>query len=155
MATYEKAIDTLNDLILINNDRVEGYQTAIDELKDLESDLQSLFQNFITTSNRHVAELTDAVLELGGSPATGTTNSGKIYRAWMDVRAAISGGDRLSVLNSCEFGEDAAQKAYKTALEEQYELPSEVRQIIADQQSTLLKAHDTVKEYRDTEKVLH
>jgi len=154
MATYEKAIDILNDLILINNDRAEGYEKALDELKELELDLHTLFQNFITNSTRHVSELSDAVLELGGTPAEGTTNAGKIYRTWMDVKTAFTGKDRLAVLSSCEYGEDAAQKAYKAALDEQYELPSNIRQTIVEQQADLKKSHDTVKDLRDTEKVL-
>lgn len=42
--------------------------------------------------------------------------SGKLYRAWMDGKAAFSGGDKASVLSNCEAGEDAVQRAYKTAI---------------------------------------
>ncbi len=154
MATYEKAIGIMNDLILINNDRALGYQKALDELKGIDLGLRTLFQNFITNSRRHIAELTNEVLALGGSPASGTTVAGKVYRAWMDLKTTFKGEDRIAVLSSCEFGEDAAQNAYKTALEESYSLPSEVRQTIAEQQHTLQRSHDTVKELRDTEKVL-
>ena len=42
--------------------------------------------------------------------------SGKIYRTWMDVKAAFARKERLSVLEACEFGEDAAQRAYEAAL---------------------------------------
>jgi uncharacterized protein (TIGR02284 family) len=154
MATYEQAIDTLNDLIQINNDRAAGYEKAINELKGLDIDLRTLFQNFITNSRRHVAELTGKVLELGGTPANGTTVSGKVYRAWMDLKTTFKGEDRIAVLSSCEFGEDAAQNAYRTALSFAYELPTSVRQIISEQQQTLKKSHDAVKELRDTEKVL-
>jgi hypothetical protein len=33
----------------------------------------------------------------------------------MDVKVSFSGNDRQAILESCEFGEDAAQKAYKDA----------------------------------------
>ena len=33
MENSKETIDTLNDLILINNDRIAGYEKAIDELK--------------------------------------------------------------------------------------------------------------------------
>ena len=36
---------------------------------------------------------------------------GKIYSAWMDVKSAFTCKNRVSILASCEFGEDQAQKA--------------------------------------------
>jgi hypothetical protein len=44
----EKSIDVLNKLIEINNDRIEGYQTASDETK--ESDLKELFSKLSNTA---------------------------------------------------------------------------------------------------------
>src|SRR5690349_19819739 len=102
----EKSIDVLNMLIQINNDRIEGYQTASKETE--ERDLQSLFSDLIETSETCRAELTEEVERLGGTPAEGTKTSGKFFRAWMDVKAAITGKDRKAILSSCEFGEDAA-----------------------------------------------
>jgi uncharacterized protein (TIGR02284 family) len=67
----------------------------------------------------------------------------------MDVKATFSGGNRKSVLAACEFGEDAAQKAYKSALEED-DLSPDVRSTIESQKATLLEAHDQVKMMRDT-----
>ncbi len=43
----------------------------------------------------------------------GTTEMGKIYRAWMDVKAVFTGENRHTILSNCEAGEDATQKAYK------------------------------------------
>ena len=40
----EKITSILNDLIRINNDRVVGYEKAIEELKDDDTDLKTLFQ---------------------------------------------------------------------------------------------------------------
>ena len=92
---------------------------------------------------------------LGGEPATGTTNSGKIFRAWMDVKATFSGKDRHAILSSCEFGEDAAQKAYKAALASDAEISAETRQLITDQQSSLKTSHDLIKKYRDVQEAVN
>src|SRR5436305_4788716 len=105
----EKVLSVLNDLIRINNDRVDGYEKAIDELKDEDADLRTLFQGYINESRKNALELTPEVTRLGGDPADGTTNSGKIYRVWMDLKATVTGKDRETVLANCEFGEDAAQ----------------------------------------------
>ena len=144
----EKVIGILNDLVRINHDRVVGYEKATDELKDEDADLKALFQRYITESRQYGQELTTEVNRLGGNPADGTTNSGKVYRVWMDLKAAVTGHDRKTVLDNCEFGEDAAQKAYDTALHDE-DLPAYIREMLLDQNETLLDAHDEVKNLRD------
>lgn len=145
----EKVTGILNDLLRINHDRVVGYEKAIDELKDEDADLKSLFQRYITESRQYAQELTAEVQRLGGDPAEGTTNSGKIYRVWMDLKAAITGKDRQTILNNCEFGEDAAQKAYDTALNADVELEPSLRELIVRQKASLKVGHDEVKRLRD------
>jgi uncharacterized protein (TIGR02284 family) len=145
----EKVAGIINDLVRINHDRVVGYEKAIDELKDSDADLRTLFQRYITESRQYAQELTQEVSRLGGDPADGTTNSGKIYRVWMDLKATVTGKDRKTILNNCEFGEDAAQKAYDTALNSDAEFEPSIRDLIVRQKATLKAGHDEVKRLRD------
>lgn len=145
----DKVANILNDLIRINHDRVVGYEKAIEELKDGDADLKTLFQRYITESRQYAQELTQEVGRLGGDPAEGTTNSGKIYRVWMDLKAAIAGKDRKTILDNCEFGEDAAQKAYDLALNSDVDLEPSLRDLIVRQKATLKVGHDEVKRLRD------
>jgi uncharacterized protein (TIGR02284 family) len=151
MKTNEKTAEVLNDLIQINNDRIEGYERAAKETHAADADLRTLFLSMASESRRYVSELSQHVTKRGEEPADGTTLSGKIYRTWMDVKATFSGKDRKAILASCEFGEDAAQKAYDEALKTDAELSTEVRQLIAEQKSTLKKSHDKIKKMRDTQ----
>ncbi|HMJ47275.1 MAG TPA: PA2169 family four-helix-bundle protein [Ferruginibacter sp.] len=155
MATNEKLVEILNDLVEINNDRIVGYQKAADETKDLDVDLKAIFYKMADESRKYKSELAEAVQKQGGEPTSGTTNSGKIYRVWMDVKATFSGHDRQSVLESCEFGEDAAQKAYKLALSSDAEIDAENRQLITSQQASLKTSHDLIKKYRDMHKAVN
>ena len=66
----------------------------------------------------------------------------------MDVKALFSGHNRKAVLENCEFGEDAAQKAYKQALEDN-DLTPDVRATVEMQKVTLRQAHDKIKMMRD------
>lgn len=143
METTEKT-EVLNDLVQINNDRIEGYERAIKELRDSDADLKELFSSMISESTQYKSQLVSA----GARPDNDTTNSGKIYRAWMDVKAVFTGYDRKTVLSNCEFGEDAAQKAYNTALEEE-NLPSDVRTLLSQQKQALKASHDRIKMLRD------
>jgi uncharacterized protein (TIGR02284 family) len=147
----EKVIGILNDLVRINHDRVVGYEKAIDELKDEDADLKTLFSRYITESRQYGQELTTEVTRLGGDPAEGTTNSGKVYRVWMDLKATVTGKDRKTILSNCEFGEDAAQKAYDTALNADVELEPSIRDLVVRQKTTLKSGHDEVKRLRDME----
>lgn len=146
-------IEVLNDLIQINNDRVVGYEKASNELSAADVDLKALFSQYIAESRKYTTELSAEVGRLGGEPSTSTTGSGKIYRAWMDVKAVFTGKDRHAVLENCEFGEDAAQKAYDTALKSDAVMDTEIRQLITNQKSALRVGHDTVKKYRDMHEI--
>jgi uncharacterized protein (TIGR02284 family) len=149
MAQNENIIEVLNDLIRINNDRVAGYTRAAEDTKDVDMDLRTMFNRLAEESRKYATELTAEVAKLGGEPATGTTASGKIYRAWMNVKDMFTGKDRHALLASCEYGEDAAQKAYEDALASDAFLTTDIRQLIASQKSSLKTAHDMVKKYRD------
>ena len=138
----------LNDLILINNDRIAGYERAIKEARQENADLIPLFQSMIAESHRIKTALATEIQALGSTIEQGTTASGKIYRAWMDVKAVFTGHDRKTVLANCEAGEDAAQKAYSSALEEEG-LPAYIRELLAEQQEILMESHNHVRALRN------
>jgi uncharacterized protein (TIGR02284 family) len=151
MYTNEKTAEVLNDLIRINNDRIEGYNRAADELEQKDVDLQAIFRQMTAESRSYVNDLGKYVALSGEKQETDTTFRGKIYRTWMDVKATFTGKDRKSILASCEYGEDAAQKAYDTALSSDAELPTEIRQLIMDQKNSLKRSHDIIKKMRDAQ----
>lgn len=148
MENNKETIETLNDLVLINNDRIAGYEKAIKELSPEDVDLKPIFEGMIDESRKMRMELGTEVQVLGGAMAEGTMVSGKIYRAWMDLKAVFTGHDRHAILSNCEAGEDAAQKAYDTALEDE-DLPKYLNQIISEQQQALKYSHDEIKSFRD------
>jgi uncharacterized protein (TIGR02284 family) len=148
MENTQATAEVLNDLVQINNDRIEGYNRALKDLKDDEADLKTLFLNMIDDSNRYKNELGKEVEVLGKDIETSTTTSGKIHRAWLDVKAAFTAHDTHDILEECEFGEDATVKAYKMALKEEY-IPAFLREIISRQQDEVLDAHDEIKALRD------
>lgn len=144
----EKTIEVLNTLITINNDRIEGYETAGKETE--EHDLKTLFHQFAATSHQCKTALTIEVVRLGGLPAEGTLTTGKFFRVWMDVKAALTGKDRKTILSSCEFGEDMAKDTYTKALEADLENLTHEQQSMIRAQAVLLKNdHDKVKYMRD------
>ena len=149
MANKEKVIEVLNDLVQINNDRIKGYEKAIEDTKNDEVGYGSLFDEMIHQSVQYKQQLIDEINSLGGeADRSSTTNSGKIYRAWMDVKSAFQGHSDKSALELCEFGEDAAQKAYKEALSTD-DLNASTRQLLLTQKAKLKESHDVIKRNRD------
>lgn len=148
-AQTEALTEVLNDLVRINNDRIAGYQRAISESKDLDVDLKAIFEGMIRESEEFKTELVAQISALGGDVAKDTTVSGKIYRAWMDVKATFTGSSRKTILENCEFGEDAWRRAYEAALASDAEMSADVRQMITDQYNKEKDAHDLIKKYRD------
>ncbi len=139
----------INALIEINNDRYEGYKTAAEETKD--SDLKALFTRFSEQSKGFANDLKRYV-PADEVKTDETTNSGKLFRVWMDIKAAVTGKDRKAILASCEFGEDAAKKTYDEVLDNREDLPMGAMAIIQGQRAEIQKGHDTVKAMRDREK---
>jgi uncharacterized protein (TIGR02284 family) len=146
--TSKEAAAVLDDLIKINNDRIEGYEKALKDLKPEDNDLQLVFLKAIDQSRKVRMVLGKEIQTLGEDIPTGTSGGGAIHRAWLEVKATFTGHNRHSILASCEYGEDAAQKAYETALKSEH-LPEYLSQIVLEEKGELKEIHDHIKSLRD------
>ena len=146
--TTKDTNSVLSDLIKINNDRIDGYEKAVHEVKEEDADLRLLFLQAIDQSRNMKIALGTELEANGGDMPAGTTGSGTIYRAWMDVKAVFTGHSRHSILANCEHGEDAAQKAYESALNSEH-LPAFLADLVLRQKVQLKVVHDRIKSLRD------
>jgi uncharacterized protein (TIGR02284 family) len=144
-AKSEELITTLNDLVRINNDRIEGYGKAARQVKrnDL---LKMLFQEKAAHSRKFVLELKQYIQEAGGNQTNATTLSGKIYRGWMDIKNTFRPGNAPTILDSCEFGEEAALKAYELALKSEPGKDPLIREKITEQKESILAAYNQLRD---------
>jgi uncharacterized protein (TIGR02284 family) len=138
----------LNDLAIINKDRVEGYKKAEKQVGE-HSDLRSLFREKFNQSEEFISDLQSRIKELGANHSVDTSLAGKIFRAWMGIKNTFKPNDATSILDSCEFGENAAIKAYDDVLRSDIEIPAGVRQQILEQQTAIKKSYDMIKKYGD------
>jgi uncharacterized protein (TIGR02284 family) len=148
-------IEILNDLVQINNDRTKGFENALTQLQEegvqeelTASELKNLFLSYIDQSRRFKLQLAKEVEVLGSDVETDTSTSGKIHRAWIDLKTTFTGHSTHSILEECEFGEDAILKAYDSALEGN--IPAYIRDMLNDQLAELTEAHDEIKALRDS-----
>ncbi|MFD1257308.1 PA2169 family four-helix-bundle protein [Mucilaginibacter terrae] len=151
METTEKSSEVLNDLIEINNDRSAGFERALKDLGDGDLDLKTLFEEYSAQSRQFALELTAFAAQGGTDTETGTSASGTIHRAWIEVKALFSGHDRKAVLAECERGEDAIKKAYKEALAVDSGLTAATTQLVTTQAQAINQSHDRIKLLRDSQ----
>jgi uncharacterized protein (TIGR02284 family) len=151
METSAHTVEVLNDLIKIHNDRIQGYERAIKETPEEKTDLKQLFTGFIGDSHQFKLALATEVQTYARDIENTTSTSGDIHRTWINLKTFFTGHSPKSVLEECEFGEDATQKSYKSALEDEH-LPAYIKEMLTGQETNLKAAHDKVKELRDLER---
>lgn len=149
MIMHTDLINTLHDLIRVNNDRSAGYDTAITEVDD--PGLQHIFQSMADQSREYAFELNKFIGEGGGRHEPDTSLAGDLYRTWMDLKADFTNSD-TSVLASCEYGENVILKVYNMALSSEVEIREDVLDVITRQFGELKLSHDRIRKYRDLAK---
>ena len=145
MITNDEIVDDLNELVKINNDRIQGYEKAIKDNED--AGLDDLFRHYVVQSQNFRSQLADHIVRIDGlavSDATSTDVSSKIHRAWIDIKSALTGKDRESILSSVEFGENAAVEAYQDAIEKDH-IPAYIKEDLQKQLTELQSALDRIK----------
>ena len=136
-----KALDLLNKLVKTSNERISGYETASTETD--EKEMQSAFADFKQSSLQCRQELVNEIISLGGTSSNKPNLSGKIFRAWMDIKAALTGRDLGPILDSCTTLDEAAIGQYQKVLKNRTDILSTKQHSMINAHSALLKADHT------------
>ncbi|RZA01107.1 MAG: PA2169 family four-helix-bundle protein [Sphingobacteriaceae bacterium] len=150
MGDTQATIDMLNDLVQINNDRAKGFEQALEGLGDDDAHIKATFLTCINQSHRFKMELGTEIEALSKHQDINNTGTllGALHRSWLELKSNFTAFNTKSVLEECEFGEDAILKMYAVVLDQDY-MPAYIRDILLMQQDTLQQAHDEIKLLRD------
>ncbi len=148
MKTATREVESLNYLVRILNDRMEGYEIALKEIEPADHDLKTLFSDIIDESREIKLALAAEVQVLGSNIGQGTTMGNKIYRKWLDVKTSFTGKGRDIILSNCESAEEAIQKAYNFVLQAEI-LAAYIRQMLIAQLVILKKTNCKIKALRN------
>ena len=129
-ASTSPEANTLHELLYFVNDRIKGYERAVAESQDTQ--LRGYYKQLVSQSQQFATDLNTFLNQAGGSRETASTLKGKLYRSWMDAKAAIAGSDEKTILGSNIYGEEWALQAYAEALADQT-LRGAVRQAVERQ----------------------
>jgi uncharacterized protein (TIGR02284 family) len=149
----EEIIDTLNDLIKVCNDGMEGFKACAENANIDSPELKTLLIERAHNCELAAAALSELVRKEGGVPATTTTASGALRRGWLNVKTAVSGNTDRVVLEECERGEDVAKNAYQKALGK--DLPESARLVVDQQYRGVITNLEQIKKLHEEAKMAH
>lgn len=125
-------IDTLNGLIQINNDRIQGSEKAVETITDAKT--KRLFELVIEQSAGFRQQLISEIRRVGGQAEwNDTTDKGKIHEFWLNIKSAFKSESVDSGIERVQFSEETARKAYDDALLSDVNFPTETRELLISQ----------------------
>lgn len=141
----EDVVDVLNDLLENTRDGEYGFKACAEQVETARA--KELFASRAASCRQAGEELVRLIRQYGGQPASGGTAAGALHRGWVQVKGAVGVDSELSILESCERGEDAAVARYRKAL--QQPLPAEVRVVVQEQAEGAQRNHDQIRDMRN------
>lgn len=141
----DETIEKVQDLIQINIDSQKGFAEVADKVKDKQ--IASLFRQLGNERQANTTELQQIVNFNGEDPQEDGSFAATVHRAWIDVRAALNGGDASVILNEAERGEDAIKEMYEEMLKET--AGSAVNDVLTRQYTKVKAGHDKVRDLRN------
>ncbi|HEY2747617.1 MAG TPA: DUF2383 domain-containing protein [Polyangia bacterium] len=132
--TIDKQIEELNELIRFDFDAIGAYDSAINDIKEIP--VRDPLIRFRGDHERHVQNLSQLVIRLGGKPAAGPDVKGFVRKTMTKV--AGLGGTELT-LKAMKSNEEVLNKTYAHHLS--LDFPDDIKQVIrgnyADEQRHL------------------
>ncbi len=136
-------VEKLNDLIALDIDAVNAYEAAIGRMNV--PVLRERLRQFQQDHERHIRELSQAVMFYAGEPRQRPDAKGYILKGFTSITAAM--GDEAA-LRAMHANEQLTTRTYQKALEKQ-DWPADVATLIArnyaDEQRHLASVEDALQ----------
>ena len=124
----EEVVSEVQHIMEVLNERVNGYQKAIENVDDPEA--ISLFEEYKNQAEQFENEL-KPFAEINPEEA-GTRMLGDIWHFWMDLKGAVTNKSTEAILGACITGEKAAIRNYNDVLDDE-DMPSDLSEILSRQ----------------------
>lgn len=141
----DDVVDVLNDLLETTRDGGFGFLACAEEVKS--ASLKETFLRRAESCKAGESELISMIGKYGGKPADGGTAAGALHRGWVHLKGSLGANSELSILESCERGEDSAVAQYRKALKQN--LPADVRAMVQSQAEGAQANHDRIRDLRN------
>lgn len=136
MIDRQSLVKTLDRLIVTCSDSARGFAEASRDVKS--EGLQRLLCDAAVQREQFARELQVVANAYGDAtpPATGTV-AGAVHRRWMQLKAALTGGNENAVLAACLVEEQWTHQVYRKAFDQP--LPEDVRALIERHRQSVLR----------------
>ena len=141
----DDVVDVLNALLENARDGEYGFKTCAEQVET--ANAKQLFASRAEGCRQAGEQLITLIRQYGGEPASGGTAAGALHRGWVAIKGSVGADSELSILESCERGEDTAIARYRKALKQS--LPADVRAVVERQAQGAQRNHDQIKALRD------
>ena len=138
-------VEVLNDLLENARDGEYGFRTCAEQVET--ANAKQLFASRADGCRQAGEELIALIRSYGGEPASGGTTAGALHRGWVQIKGSMGADSELSILESCERGEDSGIARYRKALKQS--LPADVRAVVQKQADGAQRNHDQIRDLRN------
>ena len=138
-------IRTLNGLIATTIDSVDGYRTSATDVQNPR--FAELFTSRASERSSVVEQLRAEVRRLGGNPEDDGTVLAAGHRAFVNLKAAVTGRDDRAIVNEVERGEDHIKAKYEEALQDAA-LSAECRSLVQMAYGSVKSGHDEMRDLK-------
>ncbi len=115
MEKNEKLKSSLHQIIEINKEAVEGYKSASKGIENRE--LKPLFLEFSTQRQKFLNEAKAKAKNAGFDIDESTSWEGELHQALISMKAALTSGEEVGMIDECITGEQASVKVYTQIIE--------------------------------------
>ncbi len=145
MTDTDHDIRTLNGLIATTIDSVDGYRTAAQDVE--KPRFAEMFTARASERSSVAEQLRAEVKRLGGNPEDDGTMLAAGHRAFVDLKAAVTGRDDQAIVNEVERGEDHIKAKYEEALKDD-NLSPECRSLVETAYGSVKSGHDQMRDLK-------
>lgn len=147
MSSYtDKVGSKLNELLERTYDAEKGFKKAAENAKH--DGLRRYFEQKAKERYDFGHELKSEIRQFGQEVDKGDSFTAKAHRAWMDIKAAVSGDNEEAMLEEAIRGEKAAVSTYDDVLSET-DLPPSTQTVLATQKQKIQDGLNTIKRLED------
>jgi uncharacterized protein (TIGR02284 family) len=145
MADPSHDIGTLNGLIGATIDSVDGYTEAAKDSGN--SHFAAMFTSRAQQRRAVATDLQGEVRRLGGNPEDNGSTLAGVHRAFIDLKATVTGHDDKAIVNEIERGEDHIMAKFEQAMGDPNLLP-DTRTAIGAAWRSVKAGHDEVSDLK-------
>ena len=138
-------IRTLNGLIATTIDSVDGYRTSAQDVANPR--FAELFRSRASERSSVVEQLRAEVKRLGGNPEDDGTILAASHRAFVNLKAAVTGRDDQAIVDEVERGEDHIKAKFEAALKDD-DLSPECRSLVETAYGSVKSGHDEMSQLK-------